>query len=95
MSDHFSLALGIGTQNSAGDWLEVFYPQPILHPDRELVAIFATHLAYQGGNQAIKTMTALCEAKGSIVQETGVVVWSSSQGKAIEDIARKIGNAFQ
>ena len=50
---------------------------------------------FTGGNQAIKTMTALCEAKGSIVQETGVVVWSSSREKAIEDIARKIGKAFQ
>lgn len=30
MSECFSLAIGVGTQNTAGDWLEVYYPQPLL-----------------------------------------------------------------
>ena len=27
----FSLAFGVGTQNRQGDWLEVFYAQPLLN----------------------------------------------------------------
>ena len=32
-----SFALGIGTQNTQGDWLEVYYPAPLLNPDASLV----------------------------------------------------------
>ncbi|ANF56931.1 2,3,4,5-tetrahydropyridine-2,6-dicarboxylate N-succinyltransferase [Halotalea alkalilenta] len=34
----FSFAIGIGTQNSKGDWLEVFYPAPLLAPNAALVS---------------------------------------------------------
>lgn len=64
MSDHFSLALGIGTRNMAGDWLEVFYPQPLLNPAAELVAIFADQLGYRGGNQALDLRPDQCAALG-------------------------------
>ena len=30
----FAFGLGVGTRNSKGDWLEVFFPRPILAPDR-------------------------------------------------------------
>lgn len=49
----FSLALGIGTQNRQGAWLEVFYAQPLINPSAELVAAIAPTLGYTGGNQAI------------------------------------------
>ena len=49
----FSLAFGVGTQNRQGTWLEVFYAQPLLNPNSELVAKVVEKLAYQGGNQAI------------------------------------------
>ncbi|AGI23381.1 2,3,4,5-tetrahydropyridine-2,6-dicarboxylate N-succinyltransferase [Pseudomonas sp. MT3] len=49
----FSLAFGVGTQNRQGNWLEVFYAQPLLKPSAELVAAISPLLAYQGGNQAI------------------------------------------
>ena len=71
MSDHFSLALGIGTQNMAGDWLEVFYPKPILHPDRELVAVFARQLEYQGGNRAIELPPSQCAVLGKALADAG------------------------
>ena len=28
----FAFGLGVGSLNSAGEWLEVFYPDPILSP---------------------------------------------------------------
>ncbi|MEE9100524.1 MULTISPECIES: 2,3,4,5-tetrahydropyridine-2,6-dicarboxylate N-succinyltransferase [Pseudomonas] len=49
----FSLAFGVGTQNRQGNWLEVFYAQPLLKPNAELVAAITPLLAYEGGNQAI------------------------------------------
>ena len=53
----FSLAFGVGTQNRQGDWLEVFYAQPLLQPAGELVAAIAPLLGYSGGNQAIAITT--------------------------------------
>ncbi len=71
MSDHFSLALGIGTRNRAGDWLEVFYPQPVLHPDRTLVETLGQLLGYTGGNQALDLPTRQCAALGKALTAAG------------------------
>lgn len=49
----FSLAFGVGTQNREGNWLEVFYAQPLLNPAADLVAKVSEKLGYSGGNQAI------------------------------------------
>ncbi|UPQ84104.1 2,3,4,5-tetrahydropyridine-2,6-dicarboxylate N-succinyltransferase [Pseudomonas knackmussii] len=53
----FSLAFGVGTQNRQGNWLEVFYAQPLLNPPGEMVAAIAPLLSYEGGNQAITIST--------------------------------------
>jgi 2,3,4,5-tetrahydropyridine-2,6-dicarboxylate N-succinyltransferase len=37
----FAFGLGVGTQNSKGAWLEIFYPQPLLHPSPTLVSALA------------------------------------------------------
>lgn len=39
MSNLYSFALGVGTKNSRGEWLEVFYPAPVLNPPAILVDI--------------------------------------------------------
>ena len=41
-------------KNSKGEWLEVFYQQPLLNPAAELVAAAKETLGYEGGNQAIE-----------------------------------------
>jgi 2,3,4,5-tetrahydropyridine-2-carboxylate N-succinyltransferase len=53
---HFSFAFGIGSQSSQGDWLEVFYPQPILNPSTHLVSAISSVLGSHvvNGNQAIQ-----------------------------------------
>ena len=33
----FAFGLGVGTHNSKGEWLEVFFPQPLLAPSAQLV----------------------------------------------------------
>lgn len=53
----FSLAFGVGTQNRAGQWLEVFYAQPLLRPAGELSDTVAQFLGYTGGNQSIALTT--------------------------------------
>lgn len=51
MTTHFfALGLGIGTQNSKGNWLEVYYPRPLLHPDHVLSKRIAEVVGHSGGN---------------------------------------------
>jgi 2,3,4,5-tetrahydropyridine-2-carboxylate N-succinyltransferase len=37
----FAFGLGVGTHNSKGEWLEVFYPQPLLSPSAAIAAAAA------------------------------------------------------
>ncbi|WP_300433341.1 2,3,4,5-tetrahydropyridine-2,6-dicarboxylate N-succinyltransferase [uncultured Thalassolituus sp.] len=53
----FALAIGVGTHNSKGEWLEVFYQKPLLNPADALVDAARSTLGYQGGNEAL-TVTA-------------------------------------
>lgn len=53
----YSFGLGIGTQNNNGEWLEVFYPKPILNPEDTIVTAIQTALEIQGKNQ-VMTLTA-------------------------------------
>lgn len=71
MSECFSLAFGIGTQNNAGDWLEVYYPQPLLNPDAALIKVISEQLGYNGGNQAIELTTGQCETLGNALSAAG------------------------
>ena len=62
----FSLAFGIGTQNRQQEWLEVYYPEPLINPSDSLLAIISSLTAYKGGNQALSldssTIRSLAEA---------------------------------
>lgn len=85
-SQFFSFGFGVGTQNRNGQWLEVFYPQPLLNPSAELVDAVATTLDYQGGNQVIAfsndqvaALTAALNAAGETVQAELVASFANSQ----------------
>ena len=54
MSKYFALAIGCGTQNRDEEWLEVFFPDPTLHPDNKLVEAIAEEVDYTGGNAALE-----------------------------------------
>jgi len=45
-----AFGLGIGTQNSKGDWLEVFYPKPIYQPETDLIQSIQNALGITSGN---------------------------------------------
>ncbi len=54
----FAFGIGIGTQNNQGEWLEVYYQQPIMTPGKDLIDVVETALDYKGGNQAIEANSA-------------------------------------
>ncbi len=69
----YSVGIGVGTHNSKGEWLEVFYPRPLLSPTAKLTQILVDTLAFEGGNHAITLdsarMIALFEALKSVDSE--------------------------
>lgn len=50
----FCIGLGVGTQSSNGDWLEVFYAKPVFEPCNTLLKALSEATGYDGGNQAIE-----------------------------------------
>ncbi|SEI45230.1 2,3,4,5-tetrahydropyridine-2-carboxylate N-succinyltransferase [Allopseudospirillum japonicum] len=68
----FACGLGVGTQNAQPQWLEVFYPQPLLQPSPELVKVLSEHLGYQGGNQAISFTPAQAQALAQALHAAGL-----------------------
>ena len=50
MTNLYSLAIGVGTQNSKGEWLEVFYPKPMLAPSEAICKAVAETVGYTEGN---------------------------------------------
>jgi 2,3,4,5-tetrahydropyridine-2-carboxylate N-succinyltransferase len=49
MSNLYSFAIGVGSKNSRGEWLEVFYPTPLLNPDPALSDILGVSLGISSG----------------------------------------------
>lgn len=84
-SSFFSIAFGIGTKNSKGDWLEVYYPAPLLRPDSKLVEAVGTILGYGGGNQALELsneqLAPLAAALDSIDADQAAIVNSMVDSK--------------
>ncbi|MGM0564757.1 MAG: 2,3,4,5-tetrahydropyridine-2,6-dicarboxylate N-succinyltransferase [Pseudomonadota bacterium] len=52
MSNIFSFAIGVGNKNAKNEWLDVFYPRPVLKPGNDLIEA-AGEVGYEGGNQVI------------------------------------------
>ncbi len=67
----FSLGLGVGTHNNKGEWLEVFYPQPVLNPSDALVKAITTSLGYSEGNQALALDQAQLESLEAALTDAG------------------------
>src|SRR6478735_4033076 len=68
----FAIGIGIGTQNSNGEWLEVFYPTPLLHPAADVARTIATQLHHTGGNAAIPVSTAQIQTLSTALQSHGL-----------------------
>ena len=75
----FALAFGVGTKNKKGDWLEAFFPRPILSPEPEIVDIVKKNTSYQGGNFDLQLSSAQISACAEEIPD-------SSQKKLLEEI---------
>lgn len=71
MTDLYALGLGVGTQNSKGEWLEVFFPQPLLNPEPAVAKVVTEALGYTGGNEAIAIDSAKLDALASDLHAAG------------------------
>jgi 2,3,4,5-tetrahydropyridine-2-carboxylate N-succinyltransferase len=69
----FAIGIGIGTQNSLGEWLEVFYPSPMLHPAADIAQTIAAYLHHSTGNAAIQISSAQCQALCDALKTKGHV----------------------
>ncbi len=49
----FSFGLGTGKQNQKGEWLDVFYPQPVTQLSTAAFDVLKDVLWYSGGNEAL------------------------------------------
>lgn len=65
----FALAIGVGTHNSKGEWLEVYYQQPLLNPSADIVNAARTALGYSGGNEAISVTSDQLSAFAAAVED--------------------------
>ncbi|MCS2610798.1 2,3,4,5-tetrahydropyridine-2,6-dicarboxylate N-succinyltransferase [Halomonas dongshanensis] len=81
-----SFALGIGTQNTQGDWLEIYYPAPLLNPDATLIEAAKKVLDVPAGNAAVSFLPEDCvhlakalEAAGHSAQAELAEALSASQ----------------
>ena len=71
MTQIFSIGLGVGTQNTQNEWLEVFYPQPLVQPATAMVEALGKSLNYQGGNQSIAVSPQQMASLASTLAELG------------------------
>ena len=53
MSNVYSIGFGVGTCNSKGEWLEVFFPQPLIYPTDAVAKAVTDTLDIDGGNVAV------------------------------------------
>lgn len=83
----FSLGLGLGSQNSKGEWLDIFYPQPLVQPSDALCKAIAPIVEYKGGNAAI----AVNSEQMSRVAEAAKAAGDSAQA----DIAAQLASSSQ
>jgi 2,3,4,5-tetrahydropyridine-2-carboxylate N-succinyltransferase len=80
----FAFGIGIGTQNNQGEWLEVFYQQPVITPDNGLIEVARNVLEYQGGNQAISVKPEQLKSLADGLRQIGQMEQSTLAGKAAE-----------
>jgi 2,3,4,5-tetrahydropyridine-2-carboxylate N-succinyltransferase len=77
---YFAFGLGIGTQSSNGDWLEIYYNTPVLHPSEALIKAVTEILDYEGGDAAIE----ICEAQLKDLEVAFLSVDAEDQAEIVE-----------
>ncbi|MFT5722189.1 MAG: 2,3,4,5-tetrahydropyridine-2-carboxylate N-succinyltransferase [Motiliproteus sp.] len=80
----FCLGLGIGTQSSKGDWLDVFYPKPVFEPSSTLLKALSDAIGYKGGNQVFvldsDSLTQVADALAAVDAQEQLTICNSLKG---------------
>ncbi len=71
MTRLYSVGIGVGTQNGKEEWLEVFYPKPLLNPSEALVNAVAKASGYHKGNQALPLASEQLKALANELEGAG------------------------
>ena len=80
MSNLYSFAIGVGSKNSRGEWLEVYYPAPLLQPDSVLCDILTTCL---GTADEVEPTAAQMAALESALKQNGYNELASSVAQLV------------
>jgi 2,3,4,5-tetrahydropyridine-2-carboxylate N-succinyltransferase len=68
----FAVGFGVGTRNQKGDWLEVFYPAPLINPAAGVIAALEA-IGYGEGNSAIDLDQSKLGALESALRKAGEI----------------------
>ncbi|MGS2724533.1 2,3,4,5-tetrahydropyridine-2,6-dicarboxylate N-succinyltransferase [Porticoccus sp. GXU_MW_L64] len=71
MTTLYSFGLGAGTKNSTGNWLEVYFQQPLLNTNEALATAASKTLGYDGGNQTIDVSSEQLSALAAELRASG------------------------
>ena len=88
----FSLAFGVGTKNSDGAWLEIYYPKPLLNPDQSLVDHLSTILDYPQGNYVLDLNDDMIDKLGDIAEFEGIVELKGSSKPIVLTLLERDSN---
>ena len=69
----FSMAAGIGTKNGRGQWLEAYYPLPLVQPPPQLAEAVAVLVGYTGGNATLELDATTCHALEELFLQQGLL----------------------
>lgn len=83
MSKLFSAGIGIGTRNRNSDWLEVFYPVPLLNPGEALITALRQSLGLGTGNHVVD----LTAANAASLQQALAAAGETEQAALVEALA--------
>ncbi len=67
----FSFAIGIGTKNTKGEWLETFFQAPLLNPSEAIISAATSALNYTNGNQCIEASSEALNELATALENNG------------------------
>ncbi|SDJ58109.1 2,3,4,5-tetrahydropyridine-2,6-dicarboxylate N-succinyltransferase [Microbulbifer yueqingensis] len=83
MSEIYSIGFGVGTCNGKGEWLEVYYPQPLLKPEAAVASAIQEVLGIDSGNHALALDPAQLQPLAERLAEAG----ASRQAEILQQFA--------
>lgn len=86
MHSLFALGFGVGTHNQRQEWLEVYYPEPLLKPPAALLGILKSTLHYSAGNVAHPLTPSSSKALAQALAAEGL----HSQAKLLAALAESV-----